>query len=89
MIKCYFLKVNIFSVVLGQFLFLVTTYCILKYTEAKFSNINTFYIKVVTQIVLPTVRLLCKASRNEAGHSYAFSTRITGRTIVKPVFDAT
>jgi hypothetical protein len=78
-----------FSVVLGPFLFPVTMYCVLKYVEAKSSNINTFYVKVMAEKVPPTIRLLCKAGINGVGQSCAFSPRITAGSIVKPVFDTT
>jgi len=85
----YVHKENNFSVVFGLFLIPVTTYCVLKYIEAKSSNINMFHIKVMTKKVPLTIRLLCQASTNDVGQPYAFSPRITARSTVKPIFDAT
>ena len=80
---------NNFSLVLEPYLSPVTMYCMLKYIETKSSNINMFNIKVMTKKVRLTIRLLCKASINEDGQSYAFSPRITTGSTVKPIFDAT
>ena len=48
-----------------------------------------FYMKVMMKKVPLTIRLLCEASINEDGQSYAFGSRITAGSMVKPVFDAT
>jgi len=47
------------------------------------------YIKVMTKNVPLKIRLLCEASINEVGQSYAFSPRITAGSTAKPVFDTT
>jgi len=48
-----------------------------------------FYVKVMKTKVPLTIRLLCKASMNDAGQPYAFSPQITAGSMVKPIFDAT